>query len=178
MARATMATLILRVRAMTGDPDTTTIPDDDIQDMFDERRMDVVQAQLSFRPYLVSAGPVVQYRDFWAPVGGWEDGVVLVDSLNALVTADTTDLIRGHWTFATGHLPPLWITGAFYDIYGTAASVLQRWAAQLAREFDFQTDQQVFSRSQQGAGLAALALEYQRKAQAPGQRPAWRSAEW
>jgi len=179
-----MATIITRTRAMIGDPliagtpPTSVFADQDYQDVLDDRRTDVIQAQLSFRPILQGGTTAVKYVDFWTPVGNWEDSVTLVDALTASITPDTSDLIRGHWTFTAGHLPPVFISGSFYDMYGAAVALLERWQGLTALDFDFTTDGQVFNRSQKREGLAALAASYARRVVPPGKRPAWRALEW
>lgn len=178
--RASMSDLITRTRLMIGDPtgSSSVFMDQEVQDVLDERRTDIVEAQLSFRPTTVTGGPVVQYRDYWAPFGSWEDSVSLMDATISIVTPDTADLIRGHWAFSAGHLPPIFISGSFYDLYGSAASLLERWAAKVTQEFDFTVDNQQFRRSQKQRGLEQLALAYRRFSIPPGRRPLWRGAEW
>ncbi len=178
--RATMADLITRVRGLVGDPAgaSQVFADQDYQDALDQRRTDIVEVQLSFRPTMVGGGPVVQYRDYWAPFGNWEDGVLLKDASNVTVTPDSADLLHGHWTWTGGHLPPLFITGAFYDVYGSAAGLLDQWAGKVVMEFDFTADGQTFRRSQKREGLVALANTYRRFAVQPGRRPLWRSDTW
>ena len=178
--RATMADLITHVRGLVGDPAgaTQTFADLDYQDELDRRRSDVVEAELSFRPTMVGGGPVVQYEDYWAPSGNWETGPILKSAANVVLTPDVSELLHGHWTFTAGQLPPVFITGSFYDIYGAAAAILDRWYGLVALQFDFKTDNQDFALSQKRRGLAELALIYRRRAIQPGQRPPWRSSVW
>lgn len=179
MARNSMADLITRLRTLIGDPegDTQTFADDDLQMALDERRTDVVEAQMRVRPSFSDTSLVV-YHDYFAPRPWWEDSVVLHDTHGTVLTPDTADLVAAHWTFTAGQAQPVYITGSFYDMYGSAQGVLETWAAKVAREFDFGTDQQTFDRTGKREGLLAVAREYARKARQPGARPAWRSADW
>lgn len=179
MARASMAALISRARILISDPAgaSQVFADDAIQDLFDERRTEVFEAQLAPAPTTV-IGPVVSYLDYMAPRGCWEDSVVLKDGLNAVITPVTSDLIRGHWTFSANQVPPVFITGNYYDLYGTAVSLLEVWQAIVALEFDFAVDNQTFDRTGKRQGLAALAESYRRRAIPPGKRPDWRAIYW
>ena len=173
--RATMAPVITRLRTIIGDPNVgdpalCAFSDQELQDSLDERRTDVVQAALGYR----GSGPVT---DIVAPRRWWEDGVILTSGGDAL-TPDTSDLIAGHWTFTDGVALPVYITGSFYDLYGTAQAVCEAWAAKVAREFDFATDQQSFDRTGKREGLLKVAREFARKAVPPGRMPAWRSSDW
>lgn len=172
-----MAALIAEVRSMTGDTGTPVFSDDQIQDVLDERRTDVVEAQLRTRPSFTSPGLVV-FTDYFSPRRHWEGSPVLKDHTGTTLTPTTSDLIAGHWTFSGGQAQPVYITGSFYDLYGSAQALLERWAAAVAREFDFATDQQSFDRTGKRDGLLAAARVYARKAVPPAERPAWRSLDW
>jgi len=175
--RSSMTDLIARMRVMTGDTGTPVFSDQAIQDALDERRTDVVEAELRYRPSFTDPGLVV-FHDFFAPRRPWEASVVLVDTGGHVLTPSTGDLIAAHWTFASGQGVPVYITGSFYDLWGTAASILEQWAAKVALEFDFATDQQTFDRTGKREGLLKVAAEFARKAVQPAARPAWRSLEW
>jgi hypothetical protein len=154
-----------------------TFSDDQLQESLDERRTDVVEAQLRTRPSFGDPGLIV-FKEYFAPRRWWEDTVVLRNGQGTVLTPDVADLIAGHWSFTTGKAAPVYITGSFFDLYGSASTVLDMWAALTSREFDFSTDQQDFSRSQKREGLLATAREYARRAIQPGARPGWRSLDW
>ena len=174
-----MATLITRMRVVIADPAgaSQAFSDDDIQHAFDERRTDVFEAQLAPSPTTV-VGPVVSYLDYFAPRAPWEDDLVLKDGKNAVITPSVSDNLVGHWTFATNQVPPIFITGKFYDLYGSAATLLDEWVAKVALEFDFASDNQTFDRTGKREGLSLLAATYRRRAQQPGKRPDWRAIYW
>lgn len=181
-ARTSMADLITRLRTIVGDPETDPVgreafDDDSVQAFLDERRTDVVEAQMRTRPSFSDSSLIV-YHDYFAPRLWWEDSVVLHDTHGTVLTPTTSDLVAGHWTFVAGQAQPVYITGSFYDIYGSAQALCEAWAAKVAREFDFATDQQTFDRTGKREGLLMVAREFARKARQPGARPAWRSADW
>jgi hypothetical protein len=171
-----MVGLIARLRTMVGDPnegdpELAAFTDDELEDFLDERRTDVFEAQLLSVPTTVSSAIV--YRLHVAPVRWFEADAVLADGAGAVLTPDSADPDAGQWTFDDGVAESVYITGRYYDLYGTAAAVCEAWAAKVAREFDFQTDQQRFDRTGKREGLLAVAREYWRKAVKPGRRPAW-----
>lgn len=177
MTTARDAALILRLRTLVGDPaDAPTFEDDDLQDFLDERSTHVVEAQLYTRP----SGADGSYLDFYVPRAPWEDTVVLTDADGTALDPETSDLTgvrEAHWTFTTQPSLPVYVTGRFFDLYGTAAAVCDAWAAKVAREFDFVTDQQRFDRTGKREGLLAVARAFARKA-SRGTRPAWHSLDW
>jgi hypothetical protein len=172
-----MATLITRLRVVVGDPAgaSQVFSDDELEDFLDERRADVDLALLRADTRL-SGSPTV----FRAPVRWWETDHVLADGSGSALTPTVggTDALAGVWTFATAQSGRVYITGRYYDLYGSAAAVLQAWAAKVSREFDFATDGQRFDRSQKREGLLATAREYARKAIPPGMRPTWGLQTW
>lgn len=182
--RASMATLITDLRFKVGDPlvagtpPTSVFTDDELQDALDRHRTDVLQAPLTARPTLLASG--YQWLDYQARWGFWEDDATISDATWVPIAATiagtppttvyTADLLGGRWTFTASILPTLYVTGRTYDLFAAAVDVLRAWQAKAAAEFDFATDGQSFSRSQKGSAIAALALEYQRKAAPSGRR--------
>lgn len=167
-----MATLITRLRTVAGIPGVDAIfTDEELQAFLDERRANVA-AGLLVADTVLSGSPTV----FRAPVRWWEADAALVDVGGATLTPVVgagTDPLAGVWTFASGQSWDVYVTGRNYDLYGSAAAVLQARAALVATEFNFATDQQTFDRSQKREGLLAVAREHARKAISPGMRSAW-----
>lgn len=166
-----MANLLARVRVMIGD----TLPsgsgqifsDLDIQNVMDETRADI--GNLVLEPYLTYSGSTVQYLDYYAPNGinNLEDDVLLKQYRVTLVTPSVSENILGHWSFAVSTLPPVYISsGKSYDLYRSAADLLERWSAQWAIAYDFSSDSQSFHRSQASAGLQKLAHTFRLKQRA------------
>lgn len=169
MARSTMATLITRLRRAVGDPAGTsqTWTDDELQDFLDEHRVEARVVELR-AVRSVATGGAVSYLEFRAPRGFWEDGAVLQSNAYATLVPTTSLPLQGRWLFATDQTPPVYASGAIFDLYGAAAQLLEAWVGKVARDFDFQTDEQRFARSQKAAGLSKLALEYRRRSRPPG----------
>ena len=162
---------------VAGTPTTSVFTDQEIQDALDHHRVDVLQKRLTPRPTITSTG--LDYKDYQARWGFWEDDVVIVDSSWATVTASASDELTGHWTFTASTLPPLYITGKTFDLYGAAVEVLEAWEAltRAAGEIvSFSEDGQSFTRSQKATGIATLAQEYRRKALPTG--PRWNEDRW
>lgn len=169
MPRATMAELISRVRSLIGDPAgaNQALSDDEVQAALDRYQTVVRYAPLVPEPTPLPGG-TVEYRDYYAGTGDWEAGEVLVNAASQSLAPATSDRLTGHWTFASpGVAPPVFITGAFYDVFGAAADLLEAWAAKVKLEFDFTADGQSFSRSQKAKTLLEMAASYRRR-----QRPA------
>jgi hypothetical protein len=164
--RSTMLPLILRVRLLINDPAGASqiFADQDIQDVLDESRQDVFNMTLS--PKWTFSGTTPQVFDYETPLGGWEDGYVLKQYLNVVVTPNVLEPIAGHWGFAANTFPPVFITGRLFDVYRAAADLLERWAAKYMTRFDFASDGQSFKISQVPAQLQKLALTYRMKQRA------------
>jgi hypothetical protein len=182
-ARDGMTDLIARLRVMIGDPmpgdpALAAFTDDELEAALDERRTDVSEGGLRGEPTTLAGR--IQYLTFYAPRKAWESDAILTDGLGVVLAPATggTDALNGRWTFEDSIYTPVYVTGRYYDLYGTASAVLETWAAKVALEFDFGTDQQQFDRTGKREGLLKVAREFARKARPPGSRPAWRSAAW
>jgi hypothetical protein len=165
MPRATMAALISRVRGLIGDPAGAdqTFSDDDVQTALDRHQTVVWYATLRPEPTILPSS-IVETREYVAGVGDWEADEVLYNAAWQPLTPATADRLTGRWTFASpGQPPPVTILGKTYDIYGASVDLLEAWAGQVARAFDFSSDGQEFRRSQQTRALLELAREYRRR---------------
>lgn len=163
MARATLADLIARLRKLVNDPAgaNQTWNDDELQDFLDANRLDV--RHVALRPETTWSDGAVTYTDYYADQGEWESDVILEDSDGDDLTPTASNLVAGHWTF-TDQGPAVYITGKTFDLWATAADVLEAWAAKAALEFDFDTDGARFARSQKREALLAVAAQYRRRA--------------
>jgi hypothetical protein len=158
--RSSMAALIARVRSMINDTAGATqqFADTEIQDVLDESRQAVYNGAL--KPIPTFSGATIQYLNYEAELGSWEDDLVLKQFLITVVTPATSENIVGRWTFAATALPPVFITGKTYDVYCAAADLLERWSARYATRFDFSSDSQSFHVSQAMRQLQKLAQSY------------------
>jgi hypothetical protein len=158
-----MQTLIERVRRMIGDPasDARIFSDEEIQDRLDERRIRIVSELLEEVPELSTTGWV--HKTYTANRGAWEGSPALVDGDGAALTPSTSDLINGVWIFTADTDPPVRITGYLYDLNGSAADLLDDWAAKHKLEYEFTTDGQEFREQQKFQQLGTLAAKYRRR---------------
>jgi len=161
--RATMAALIASVRILINDPSggSELWPDQTIQDVLDEARVDVFNEPLIPKP--TYTGATINFLDYWAQLGGWEDGYTLKQFLITVVTPSTLEPIAGHWQFASSTLPPVYITGSLHDRYRAAADLLERQAAMWVLRYDIAVDGQSLHRSQAAQMLTKLAATYRAK---------------
>src|SRR6266702_3543033 len=88
---------------------------------------------------------------------------VWTDDQIQVVTPSASENIVGHWTFATNKFPPVYISGKTYDVYRSAADLLERWAAKWVLSYGFSSDGQSFQRQQAATMLQALAKTYRQK---------------
>lgn len=176
MARATMATLITRLRTQIHDAAGTAqvFADDELQELLDSRRVDLYDEPMLSIPQ-VSAGGTVTYYEFGAPgYGDLEDTsggtacFYVTDSTGArrgTATWAAVDYQRGRVVFTTDQAgTALYVTARSYDVAGAAADACERWAQRVALQFDFSTDGQSFARSQQLKALNGMAEMFRRKA--------------
>lgn len=166
--RPTMAALIAEVRLLIGDPAATSqqFTDQQVQDALDNPAVRSDYRLLGLKPTPKYPNGTVQYLDYYADWGYWEDDVLLYQYRTLLVTPALSENTRGHWQFSANVFPPLYLEGKSYDVYRAAANLLEMWAALLARQFAFTSDGQTFNRQQASQGLVMLAKQY-RKQQRP-----------
>ena len=163
--RSTMANLIARTRLLINDTAgaTQVFTDQDVQNVLDESRTDLYNQPLI--PQWTYSGSTPVVLDYLAPtqLGDWEDDIVLKQYLTVVVTPSLTDDIVGHWQFAQTTLPPVFITGKTFDIYRSAADLLERWAARMALRFNVTADGQTLHLEGMSTQLLNLARRYRRK---------------
>lgn len=161
--RLSMADLIARVRLLIHDAAGAgqVFDDQAVQDALDAHRIDVRYLELEAVVTLAPTG--TQYLDYYADRGAWEADETLLDGGYNTLVPDTADRLTGHWTFAASQNPPVYIVGKSYDVYATAADLLEAWAAREKLSFDVDADGARFKRSQKAARLLELAQTYRRQ---------------
>jgi hypothetical protein len=163
--RSTMSALIARVRVLINDTSgTPTFTDQIIQDVMDEARADIRNMPLIAKP--TYSGSTIQYLDHYSKMGGWEDDLVIKQYLTQVVTPSASEPIAGHFAFAASTLPPLYITGKIFDVYRSAADLLERLAAQWVLSYNVSVDGQSLQRGQAAIALQNLAKTYRRQQRA------------
>src|SRR6267154_1099796 len=155
--RATLAAQIARVRLLISDPAGASQQFDDqtIQDTLDEHRDDIRYEGMTIAPSIVNTASTNNqastiFADYYSRYTWWEADAVLqgqgpTGAAWIVLTPLASDYITGHWQFeltpfvngtVPGQLPPVFITGKIFDIYGAAADLLEYWAATLVGAYD------------------------------------------
>lgn len=176
MARTTMATLISRLRSQIHDTAGTAqvFTDNELQELLDGRRVDIYDELMLSIPQVGGGGTVSYYEFGVQGYGDLEDtsgGTAIfyvadgVGTRRGTATWADVDYQRGRVTFATDQAgTALYVTARSYDVSGAAADACERWAQRVALQFDFSTDGQSFSRSQQLKALSSMADMFKRQA--------------
>lgn len=176
MARSGMTALLteLRTLAEAGTADyslgsTSYWSDDQLQDVLDSHRTDVVFEYLGVLP-TVGVGGTTLYNDYRSKYGNLEATtggtaiMYLQDSTGAFIgTANyTPDYRRGQFQFSADQRGTVYyMTGRSYDLNAAAAEIWRKKAAHYApSSFDFSTDNHSISRSQVYAHCKEMASEF------------------
>lgn len=164
--RTSMASLITRVRELIDDAAGAeqVFSDQQIQDTLDMRRRVITREPLAAISAVASNG-VTSYLDHYSTYGYWEEDVLIQDGSYADLDLDidTADFRVGKWTFAVSQNPPVFATGAVYDLYGAAADMLEQWLAKVKTDYDFLSSGRTFKRSQQSDGIERLVRMYRNR---------------
>jgi hypothetical protein len=162
--RSSMAAIITRVRLKIFDPAgaSQVFDDQTIQDVLDDNcRQDVYNMMLRPEPTFVTGS--IQWLDYFAELGDWEDDAVLKQFLITTVTPSLKEPIAGHWQFASTTLPGVYLTGKTYDIYRAAADLLEMRASTYALRFNATADGQTLHLEGISTNLLNLAAKYRQK---------------
>lgn len=181
-ARATMQTLVNRVRAMIGDDGSTqTFSDDQIQTELDRYKQVIRYGVLLAQPF-ISSGGALDWCNFYSGYTDWEDapaspisgvyagdGTQLYGPSFTLLAPTSFDPVQGRWFFnvaVPGQLRPVYVVGATYDPYMAAGQLCLQWAARLARSYTIKSGNQLINREQMSQGLRASAKDFFSQAKA------------
>lgn len=177
MARSGMANLIGRLRGLTNTaPADYTVAgvsywsDEQLQTALDRHHVDLNYAPLRSEFEYGSAGSVT-YKNYYASYGNLEESTsgtaywqVYDASGSAVGTASyTADYATGwlRWGADTAG-SAYYLTARSYRLERAAADIWRQKAAQAASSFDFQTDDQHFSKSQLIKHYLDMAAQYDR----------------
>jgi hypothetical protein len=145
-----------------------------LQAALDDRRALIWEAELCWIPQTVVGGSVV-YKRAEVPglAGRLEAGTAPGTATNVGTVIDAQGSAVAGWsiatdgvvTFTNDQLGSARLLSAYsYDLYAAAADVLERWASHASREFDFETEDQSFKRSQKAQGLREAAVSFRARA--------------
>lgn len=158
--RSTMSDLITLMRDLIDDTTSTAFTDQQIQDAFDIHRIDRFQLKLQQADDVQPSG-VIFWRDFYADINYWENGVQLQDHNFHYVTADSlVEPMIGHWQFTQSQIIPIYATGRHYDIYAVAVDLLMRWKSKLKLQVDFMDAGRNYQRTQRIKIIDGLMKNY------------------
>ena len=162
-ARATMSDLILDLRGMTdaGTADytigaVTYWTDDTLQDVLDKHRLEVVREPLVSQSEYDGAGTVV-YKQYLSRYGNFEatsGGSAIFFVEDSIGTQSGTanwsaDYVQGKVTFTSDQKgTAYYLTGRSYNLNAAAAEVWRMKAGQVAKAFNFSTDNHKVDRGQ------------------------------
>lgn len=170
-ARAGMVALVNKVRKLIGNPSSSVISDDEIQEALDDERnrRNVVFAPLDCLCEIGSSGKV-EYKRFTFGAAPWEGGnssnlPKLQNGSGASIRSDlaSENLWNGEFLFNSEQNNGVYITGQVYDLYGAAADLLELNEALASDEYDVTIHDKTFKRSQKGAKRQALITRYEAK---------------
>jgi hypothetical protein len=145
---------------------------DQIEQVLDRHRQDLVRHKMVREPSYIGGGSVVYtrlrsaYGQLEKPTSG-STVFFIEDSVgdDRGTATYTADFQLGIFDFdADTGGTALYLTARSYDIFGAAGEILEEWAASETRSFDFSTDGQSFSRSQKAAGLREQARAMRKRA--------------
>jgi hypothetical protein len=156
-----MTALIARIRILINDAAGASqiFSDDEIEDVLDESRVDVVNEALT--PTITYSTTSMDYLNYYSKRGGgWETDYTIKQNLTTTVTPSSDELIAGKFVFSSSTDPALFITGKIYDVYRAAADLLERWSAKYALSYDINVNGQTLHRSQAIKALMELAKRY------------------
>jgi len=137
-ARAGMAALITRLRLLINDANSTPqlFTDDELQDILDANSQKFDQAEMIPIETVNATTKEYEYLTYTMYIGPWEASPTIQDADFATITPSASDLIRARWALSTSKTPPLYITGAAYDLYAAAAQALGLLAAKRMIGYD------------------------------------------
>lgn len=183
MARTGLANLITELRGLAeagtaeytiaGSGGTATYWDDNqLQDILDTHRKDIIFEPLQMYPYQIAGGSL-SWTDYRSGYGYYEATTggtaifYLQDSTGATAGTSlyTPDYRRGQITFGANQAGTVYyLTGRSYDLEAAAADIWRRKASHYApSSFDFSTDNHSVSRSQVYKHCLEMAAYYESK---------------
>ncbi len=128
MPQPELSTLISRVRSLLGDTTGTAWTDEQIIEALNDRREEARYMELDALES-VAPGGAVEYKDFVAHLGQWDDAVELTDGTYTVLTPALSDNMGGRWSFDDEpDALPVMLTGFTYDIYGACGDLVSSGA--------------------------------------------------
>lgn len=177
-----MLDLIARTSLLIGDTANTQFTQQQVQDYLDANRDDIRYEPLTIGPSIVNLPSTNNmastiFADYYSKYSWWEQDVILQGYYGGqawvVLTPVVSEYLVGHWSFEAnvftagtvpGQLPPVFATGKIYDIYASAADLLEFWSAIYTASYDVTVDGQSLRRSQLMLNKLELAAKYRQRA--------------
>ena len=162
-----MAAVISRTRGLIRDSAAPLhFTDDQIEAALDRRRTEVVELPLDGVASRTAAGDL-EYRRWVADRAPWEDNAVVLNAARVPITSGVTpDAMDGIWTFTTSQ-DAVYVSGLTFDLYGSAADLLDQWIAEGVSSgggiTEWETDGQRVKRGSTAQEAVSLANLYRRQ---------------
>lgn len=164
--RAGMGDLIDYVARLIDDESLTHHSQEEIQDALDQHRaearyVDVIPVKT------IAEGGAVTYLTYTAPRGltHWDGDGALLDYNYAALTPSSSDWMAGRWTFSSEPTQPVRLLGFTYDVYMTAADLLDVRASMLSEDLQsFSGQGGAFTYAAKSPSLRSQAKAYRAKA--------------
>lgn len=164
--RAGMDRLIDLVERLIDDETNAHHSAQDIQDALDQHRAEARYLELT-PVKSIAEGGTVTYVTFDAPQGltHWADDGSLLDGDYATLSPSTSDWMSGRWVFSTAPDQPVKLLGYTYDVYATAADLLDVRASMLSEDLQsFSGQNGSFTYAAKSQSVKNQAQDYRRKA--------------
>lgn len=160
--RSSMANLVNTLRTMIGDTIGTVcaFEDDTLQQYLDKHREQVRTQPLRYESTPQPGTGVAQFFDYYADAPWWEDDWIIINQTFTPITPATKDAITGHITFSLSTIPPLYVTGKFYDLNAAAADALIASATLIGSDVDTKEGDAQYAYSQRRSGRLEMAKMY------------------
>jgi hypothetical protein len=151
-----MANVLARLRGMVDDAGTAVWTNDQMQDVLDQRKLEVYGELLEYERTPIGSGTYVytRYRSRWGDLEEATSGTAyfrIFDSAGSQrgTAAYTADYLRGVFDFAADQMgTELYLIAWSYDLNGAAADLWRQRAGKVASYYDVKADGHSLSRSQ------------------------------
>lgn len=158
--RGEMVDIIARCRDMIADPNGEQFDDETIQTILDEHaRTHLLWAMMKPVPF-IEPGGLVTFRTFVSPLVPVAKTATLYDATYSEITPETSDYMRGIFSFAQDKpepMRPVMIVADAYDINLACATLCRIWASRVKSDVSFKDPNFSLSMKEQYDHLIELA---------------------
>ena len=160
--RSSMAHLVTRLRSLLPSSASSLLSDDALCEVLDDSST-LTQASPA---HAIALPWETTFTRYASEQGDWEATPTVHDGTQQ-VAVSQFDLSKGEFVLVDANpRKVLYLAGRYVDMNAAAAQALERLAGLLSTEFDFASDDQRFSRSQQVQMILQAAAQFRKQAQA------------